>query len=174
MRVLLVHPGPLMYSEIYLRLEPLGLERVAAALRAADHEVRLVDLQVFSVRDYFTELRRFEPRAVGFSLILPTRLPLKRFYEELVRTQAVIRRKHLGFAALRRTASIAGKLALHGQTNFLRMIWKFSRVYDADRQYTDHLRPVRYAMRPPAAPGATRPRPSDLYVHAPAATSPSA
>jgi hypothetical protein len=30
MRVLLVHPSPLMYSEIYLRLEPLGLERVAA------------------------------------------------------------------------------------------------------------------------------------------------
>jgi len=30
MRVLLVHPSPLMYSELYLRLEPLGLERVAA------------------------------------------------------------------------------------------------------------------------------------------------
>ena len=29
MRVLLVHPSPLMYSEIFLRLEPLGLERVA-------------------------------------------------------------------------------------------------------------------------------------------------
>jgi len=29
MKVLLVHPGTLMYSEIYLRLEPLGLERVA-------------------------------------------------------------------------------------------------------------------------------------------------
>ena len=25
MRVLLVHPSPLMFSEIYLRLEPLGL-----------------------------------------------------------------------------------------------------------------------------------------------------
>jgi hypothetical protein len=31
MRVLLVHPGALMYSEIFLRLEPLGLEQVAAA-----------------------------------------------------------------------------------------------------------------------------------------------
>jgi magnesium-protoporphyrin IX monomethyl ester (oxidative) cyclase len=31
MRVLVVHPGPLMYSELYLRLEPLGLERVATA-----------------------------------------------------------------------------------------------------------------------------------------------
>jgi hopanoid C-3 methylase len=34
MRVLLVHPSALMYSEIFLRLEPLGLERVAAALLA--------------------------------------------------------------------------------------------------------------------------------------------
>ncbi len=31
MRVLLVHPSALMYSEIFLRLEPLGLERVASA-----------------------------------------------------------------------------------------------------------------------------------------------
>ena len=30
MRVLAVHPGPLMYTKIFLRLEPLGLELVAA------------------------------------------------------------------------------------------------------------------------------------------------
>ena len=46
MRLLLVHPSPLMYSEIFLRLEPLGLERVAGAAREAGHEVRVVDLQV--------------------------------------------------------------------------------------------------------------------------------
>ena len=34
MRVLAVHPGPLMYTRIFLRLEPLGLELVAAAVRA--------------------------------------------------------------------------------------------------------------------------------------------
>src|SRR5260370_1814496 len=68
MRVLLVHPGPLMYSEIYLRLEPLGLERVAAAVRAAGHEVRLLDLQIFKASDYFAELDDFKPAAVGFSL----------------------------------------------------------------------------------------------------------
>lgn len=34
-----------MYSEIFLRLEPLRLERVAEAARAAHQEVRLVDLQ---------------------------------------------------------------------------------------------------------------------------------
>jgi hypothetical protein len=40
MNVLLVHPSPLMYSEIYLRLEPLCLERVGQALRSAGHVAR--------------------------------------------------------------------------------------------------------------------------------------
>src|SRR5947209_3070004 len=68
MRVLLVHPSPLMYSELYLRLEPLGLERVAAAIRAAGHEVRLLDLQIFGHADYWRELETFAPQAVGFSV----------------------------------------------------------------------------------------------------------
>ena len=68
MHVLLVHPSPLMYSEIYLRLEPLGLERVAAAVRAAGHDVRLLDLQIFRHRDYARELEDFKPDAVGFSV----------------------------------------------------------------------------------------------------------
>src|SRR5207245_172644 len=68
MRVLLVHPSPLMYSEVYLKLEPLGLERVAAAVRAAGHEVRLLDLQIFNHRDYARELDTWQPCAVGFSL----------------------------------------------------------------------------------------------------------
>ena len=46
MNVLLVHPSPLMYTKIYLRLEPLGLELVAAAARRAGHDVTLIDLQV--------------------------------------------------------------------------------------------------------------------------------
>jgi hypothetical protein len=57
MKVLLVHPSCLMYSEIYLRLEPLGLERVAQAVRAAGHDVRILDLQVFRHRDYFKTVR---------------------------------------------------------------------------------------------------------------------
>ena len=68
MRVLLVHPSPLMYSELYLRLEPLGLERVAAAVRSAGHEVRLLDLQLFGHAEYWRELETFAPEAVGFSL----------------------------------------------------------------------------------------------------------
>src|SRR5262245_34861037 len=68
MRVLLVHPSPLMYSELYLRLEPLGLERVASAIRTAGHEVRLLDLQIFQHADYWRELETFAPQVIGFSV----------------------------------------------------------------------------------------------------------
>ena len=42
MKVLLVHPSALLYSEVYLRLEPLGLECVGerAFKRAEDMSVR--------------------------------------------------------------------------------------------------------------------------------------
>src|SRR5271166_1277685 len=68
MRVLLVHPSALMYSEIFLRLEPLGLERVAAAALADGHDVRLIDLQVYTRDDLERELVGFQPDAVGFSV----------------------------------------------------------------------------------------------------------
>jgi hopanoid C-3 methylase HpnR len=68
MRLLAVHPGRLMYSKIYLRLEPLGLELVAAAARRGGHEVQLLDLQVDTHDDYFRRLDRWRPDAVAFSL----------------------------------------------------------------------------------------------------------
>jgi hypothetical protein len=68
MRVLLVHPSALMYSEIFLRLEPLGLERVAAAALADGHDVRLIDLQVYSRAEFERAVTSFQPEAVGFSL----------------------------------------------------------------------------------------------------------
>jgi magnesium-protoporphyrin IX monomethyl ester (oxidative) cyclase len=99
--------------------------------------------------------------------VLPTRLPLQRFYEELVKTQAVLNRKHLGFAALYGVGTLAGKLLLRGQTNFLRMLWKFPRVYNAQRQYADHFRQAPYTLRPPQSPGGGRPSAAELYVHPP-------
>src|SRR5271166_5736414 len=68
MKVMLVHPSALLYSEVYLRLEPLGMECVAAAVERAGHEVRLVDLQVFSPRELNREMLSFQPDAVGFSV----------------------------------------------------------------------------------------------------------
>ena len=67
MKLLCVHPSPLMYTRVFLRLEPLGLELVAGAVRGAGHEVRLIDLQVESHEAYFRLLRRFSPDAVCFS-----------------------------------------------------------------------------------------------------------
>src|SRR5262249_61355031 len=68
MRVLFVHPSPLIFSEIYLRLEPLGLETVAAAAQAAGHDVRLIDLQVSPPHAFGEMLARWKPEAIGFSL----------------------------------------------------------------------------------------------------------
>src|SRR5579885_2680514 len=44
------------------------MERVAAAVRAAGHEVRILDLQIFKHRDLYHEFESFKPQAVGFSL----------------------------------------------------------------------------------------------------------
>jgi hopanoid C-3 methylase HpnR len=66
MRVFCVHPGPLTYSQIFLRLEPIGLEIVAGAARQAGHAVRLLDLQVESERAYFRTLTRWRPDVVAF------------------------------------------------------------------------------------------------------------
>ncbi len=106
--------------------------------------------------------------------VVPTRLPLRRFYEELVRTQGVLNRKHLGWAAVRGTAKTVARLAAHGQFNFVRSLWKFSGVYNAERQYREHERPVTYAMRPPAAPGRVSPPARELFVHVPVTRRPAA
>jgi hopanoid C-3 methylase HpnR len=96
--------------------------------------------------------------------VLPTTLPLYRFYEELVKTQSILSRKHLGWSALRKAMTLAAKRLAHGQTNFVRMMWKFNQVYNPDRQYADHQRPVTYAMKPPPVDHA-KPRARDLFVH---------
>lgn len=64
-------------------------------------------------------------------------MPLPRFCEELV---------HLGLAAARQVAGRLTLLLLRGQTNFARMIRRFDKVYNAERQLADHGRPVRYEL----------------------------
>jgi len=48
--------------------------------------------------------------------VLPTKLPLDVFYQELVKTQSVLNRKHLGVAAVAQTFGIIGRNLMHGQT----------------------------------------------------------
>jgi magnesium-protoporphyrin IX monomethyl ester (oxidative) cyclase len=99
---------------------------------------------------WHTESRRLTTRDYRLfdiqHAVVPTRLPLEEFYRELVRTQSVINRKHLGLGtALGAARVLAGNLA-RGQTNFARMLWKFDRVYNPERQLADHARPVRYEL----------------------------
>ncbi len=56
-----------MYSKIYLRLEPLGLELVAAACQEAGHEVRIIDLQAETHRDYFRIVDQWQPDVIAYS-----------------------------------------------------------------------------------------------------------
>src|SRR6266550_4291613 len=67
MRVLAVHPGPLMYTKIFLRLEPLGLELVAAASRECGHAVKLIDLQVENHSAFFRLIEAWRPDVIAFS-----------------------------------------------------------------------------------------------------------
>jgi hopanoid C-3 methylase HpnR len=97
--------------------------------------------------------------------VLPTRLPLARFYQELVKTQQVLNRKHMGFGALKDTFVIAAKRLLQGQTNFVKMLWKFESVYDPRLQLADHQQPVSYEMRLPESRGMAKVDPRSLYVH---------
>lgn len=104
--------------------------------------------------------------------VMPTTLSLEDFYKELVKTQSVLAKKHLGWGALKGAAGIAIKLAAQGQFNFIRMLWKFSQVYNAERQIMDHRQPVKYEMRPPMRDAngevmKTVSAKNDLYVHLP-------
>ncbi len=100
--------------------------------------------------------------------VLPTTLPLAEFYAELVSTQQVLSRKHLGWAAVGGAMTVAAKRLLRGQTNFVTSLWKFNSVFNARQQMADHARPARYQLprSDGAAIGADK---RTLYVHQPPA-----
>jgi hopanoid C-3 methylase HpnR len=68
MKFLAVHPSPLMYTKVFLRLEPLGLEQVADTARRQGYQVRLIDLQVESHQDLHRLLDDWQPDIIAFSL----------------------------------------------------------------------------------------------------------
>ena len=124
-------------------------------------ETWLTESRQLTTRDY----RLFDVQHA----VLPTKLPLKRFYEELFRTQNILNRKHLGWGALWKYGAPAVRALSRGQTNYVRMLWKFATVYNPDRQYADHFQPVTYEMRPPRPMLGAKPTKADLFVHMPAA-----
>ncbi|MBV9117188.1 MAG: hopanoid C-3 methylase HpnR [Acetobacteraceae bacterium] len=96
--------------------------------------------------------------------VLPTKLPLEEFYRELVTTQLVLNRKHLGLRTLFEAAPVFARLLARGQTNFIRSMFAFRKVYNADALFTDHAKPVAYELPEPEPPRAVRDR-AELYVH---------
>jgi hopanoid C-3 methylase HpnR len=122
-------------------------------------ETWITESRKFTTRDY----RLFDVQHA----VLPTKLPLDKFYLELVRTQQVLNRKHLGFRALFELLGITAKLLSRGQTNFVRMLWKFNQVYNVNRQVADHQREVPYEMRLPESITDQRVNADFLYVHRP-------
>jgi len=120
---------------------------------------------------WFTESRRLTSRDYRLfdvaHAVLPTRMPLDTFYGELVKTQEILNRKHLGWGAIPKYGLPAVRALMRGQTNYVKMLWKFARVVNENRQYNDHQRPVTYEMKPPR-PVAARPNPAELFVHIPA------
>jgi hopanoid C-3 methylase HpnR len=97
---------------------------------------------------WHTESRRLTTRDYRLfdiqHAVLPTKLPLPEFYKELVETQRVLAHKHLGWTALRDCARIVVRQLFRGQTNFIRMLWKFDSVYRPELQLADHRQPVKY------------------------------
>jgi hopanoid C-3 methylase HpnR len=116
---------------------------------------------------WHTESRRVQTRDYRLydiqHAVLPTRLPLPEFYDELVKTQRVLNGKHLGWQALSEVAKLAAQRVVRGQTNFLRMLWKFNSVYDPALLLADHGRAVEYEMSLPPPPQAIM-DPERLYV----------
>jgi len=120
---------------------------------------------------WFTEARRLTSRDYRLfdvaHAVLPTRMPLDKFYAELVKTQEILNRKHLGWGAIPKYGFPAVRALMRGQTNYVSMLWKFATVVNKNRQYADHQQPVKYEMRPPK-PAVAKPNPADLFVHMPA------
>jgi magnesium-protoporphyrin IX monomethyl ester (oxidative) cyclase len=117
---------------------------------------------------WHTESRRLTTRDYRLfdiqHAVLPTKLPLPEFYKELVETQRVLAHKHLGWTALRDCARIVVRQLLRGQTNFIRMLWKFDSVYRPELQLADHRQPVKYEINLPPPSVCTVQR-GALYIH---------
>jgi hopanoid C-3 methylase HpnR len=100
--------------------------------------------------------------------VLPTRLPLAEFYDELVATQRAFYRKHLGWRRVMNTAGVIAGHLMRGQTNFVRSLFLLDRVFRPEFLLADHALPVDYEIPLPQSPAADQaPARAALYVHPP-------
>ena len=81
-------------------------------------------------------------------------------------TQRAILKKHLDWRQLWQAGGIVARLLLRGQTNFVKSLFKLSRVYRPELLLADHRQRVAYEI-PAAAREAAAAAPAALYIHAP-------
>src|SRR5262249_7183048 len=99
--------------------------------------------------------------------VLPTRLPLAEFYDELVTTQRAFYRRHLGWQRVFDTAGGITRHFMHGPTNLLKSLFLLDRVYRPESLLADHALPVEYELALPHATSAGKSPGRALYIHAP-------
>lgn len=124
---------------------------------------------------WVTEQRRLSTRDYRLfdiqHVVMPTRMPLENFYRELLETQRVLYSKHLNWRTASGAMRTAVRLMLRGQTNFVRGMMAYSKVFSLEKLMADHARPVRYEMplAPPIPERGREPlaKAANLYVHAP-------
>ncbi len=120
---------------------------------------------------WLTEERRLQTRDYRLfdiqHAVLPTRLPLEEFYEELMTTQRAIYAKHIDWRSAWDVIGLSTRLLLRGQTNFVKSLFKLNSVYRSELLLADHARPVAYEIPLPPGTHAGAARGRDLYVHAP-------
>lgn len=97
LRVLLIHPPENKFSIAPGRLEPLGLEVLAACI--PNHDVHIIDLRVDTYRELDFQLRVFNPQVAGLSvnntIHVPETLSLLRYLrEKLPRAATVVGGHH--------------------------------------------------------------------------------
>ena len=124
---------------------------------------------------WVTEERRLQTRDYRLfdiqHAVLPTRLPLAAFYRELLHTQRVLYSKHMSWWTAPAFARVMAGNLVRGQTNFMRGIMNYGKVYNAEKMLADHARPVSYELplqpSPAAATNGQAAKASQLYIHAP-------
>jgi magnesium-protoporphyrin IX monomethyl ester (oxidative) cyclase len=122
---------------------------------------------------WLTEERRLQTRDYRLfdiqHAVLPTKLPLAAFYGELLHTQRVLYGKHMNWRTTPQLVSSVARNLARGQTNFIRGIMNYNKVYKAEKMLADHARPVHYELPLPPRPRANAPaaKGSLLYIHAP-------
>ena len=121
---------------------------------------------------WFTEERALTSRDYRLydiaHAVMPTKLPLAEFYQELVATQRAFYRKFAGWRAASTVAGTVGRQLLRGNPNFLKSLYLLNKLYRPELLLADHRAPVSYQI-PLASGGAASREPSatQLYIHPP-------